>query len=105
MRPDVAEAHARPGARVPTLIVVSTTELSNGAIADALDELGDLYELDGANIHRVLAYRTAARPVRDASLSVASLARQGRASELPGIGSTLAEKNLPPGGTRSTTDD
>jgi DNA polymerase (family 10) len=79
---------------VPTLIVVSTPELSNGAIADALDELGDLYELDGANIHRVLAYRTAARTVRDASLSVASLARQGRASELPGIGSTLAEKIL-----------
>ena len=32
---------------------------SNAAIAAAFDELGDLYELDGAVIHRVVAYRTA----------------------------------------------
>jgi DNA polymerase (family X) len=71
-----------------------TPELSNAAIADALEELGELYELDGAIVHRVLAYRTAARSVRDASLSVAALAREGRASELPGIGATLQEKIL-----------
>jgi DNA polymerase (family 10) len=69
-------------------------ELSNAAIADALEELGDLYELDGAIVHRVLAYRSAARSVRDASVSVATLAREGRASELPGIGATLQEKIL-----------
>jgi DNA polymerase (family X) len=73
---------------------VPAPELSNAAIADALEELGDLYELDGAIIHRVLAYRTAARSVRDASVSVAALAREGRASELPGIGKTLEEKIL-----------
>ncbi|HST32034.1 MAG TPA: DNA polymerase/3'-5' exonuclease PolX [Solirubrobacteraceae bacterium] len=67
-------------------------ELSNGAIADALEELGDLYELDGAIVHRVLAYRTAAKSVRESSVSVAALAREGRASELPGIGATLQEK-------------
>ncbi len=67
---------------------------SNAQVADALEELGDLYELDGAIVHRVLAYRTAARSVRDASLSVAALAREGRASELPGIGATLQEKIL-----------
>jgi DNA polymerase (family 10) len=69
-------------------------ELSNAAIADALDELGDLYELDGAIVHRVLAYRSAAKAVREASVSVAALAREGRASELPGIGKTLQEKIL-----------
>jgi DNA polymerase (family X) len=74
--------------------MVPAAELSNAAIADALEELGDLYELDGAIIHRVLAYRTAARSVRDASVSVAGLARQGRAHELPGIGATLEEKIL-----------
>jgi DNA polymerase (family X) len=71
---------------------VTPAELSNAAIADALEELGDLYELDGAIIHRVLAYRTAAKRVRDASVSVAALARAGRASELAGIGATLEEK-------------
>jgi DNA polymerase (family 10) len=71
---------------------VPEVELSNAAIADALAELGELYELDGAIVHRVLAYRSAAKAVREASVSVAALAREGRASELPGIGSTLQEK-------------
>jgi DNA polymerase (family 10) len=67
---------------------------SNAAIAEALEELGDLYELDGAIVHRVVAYRTAAKAAREASVSVAALARQGRATELPGIGKTLQEKIL-----------
>ena len=65
---------------------------TNTEIAAAFDELGDLYELDGAIIHRVVAYRNAAKAVREASTSVAALARQGRATELPGIGGTLQEK-------------
>jgi DNA polymerase (family 10) len=67
---------------------------SNATIADALEELGDLYELDGAIVHRVVAYRTAARTVREASVSVAALARAGRAVELSGVGKTLQEKIL-----------
>lgn len=67
-------------------------ELTNSAIAAALEELGDLYELDGAIVHRVLAYRSGARAVREAPVSVATLAHEGRATELPGIGPTLQEK-------------
>ena len=67
---------------------------SNGDIAAALDELGDLYELDGAIAHRVLAYRTAAKTIRETPGSVAALARAGRAIELSGVGATLAEKIL-----------
>ena len=69
-------------------------EPSNNAIAEALEELGDLYELDGAIVHRVLAYRSGARAVREAPVSVAALAREGRATELAGIGATLQEKIL-----------
>jgi DNA polymerase (family X) len=69
-------------------------EASNSAIADALEELGDLYELDGAIVHRVLAYRSGARAVREAPVSVAALAREGKATELAGIGETLQEKIL-----------
>jgi DNA polymerase (family 10) len=69
-------------------------DLSNAAIADALEELGDLYELDGAIVHRVLAYRNAARAVRESSVSVAALARAGKATQLPGIGDTLQQKIL-----------
>ncbi len=68
--------------------------VSNATIADALEELGDLYELDGAIVHRVLAYRNAARSVRDSPVSVAALARAGKATQLPGIGDTLQQKIL-----------
>ena len=71
-----------------------TGELPNSAIADALEELGDLYELDGAIVHRVLAYRSAARSIREAPVSVAELAHTGRATELAGIGATLEQKIL-----------
>jgi DNA polymerase (family 10) len=67
-------------------------EPTNTEIALALDELGDLSELDGAIIHRIVAYRNAAKAVREAPVSVAALARQGRATELPGVGRTIQEK-------------
>ncbi|HET9074502.1 MAG TPA: DNA polymerase/3'-5' exonuclease PolX [Solirubrobacteraceae bacterium] len=69
-----------------------TGDPTNLQIADVLDELGDLYELDGAVIHRIAAYRNAAKAVREASTSVAGLARAGRATELPGIGATIQDK-------------
>src|ERR1700761_5707345 len=67
-------------------------EPTNSEIAAALDELGDLYELDGAIIHRIVAYRNAAKAVRDAPVSVSGLARQHRAAELPGVGATPQER-------------
>lgn len=65
---------------------------SNAEIADAFEELADLYELDGAIVHRVLAYRNAAKAVRDAPRSVAELTRAGTVTSLAGIGKTLEEK-------------
>jgi DNA polymerase (family 10) len=66
--------------------------MRNAEIADAFQELAELYELDGAIVHRVVAYRNAAKAVREAGVSVAELSRAGRAEELAGIGKTLAEK-------------
>ena len=66
--------------------------MRNAEIALHFDELADLYELDGAIVHRVLAYRNAAKAIREATASVAELSRAGRATELPGIGKTIAEK-------------
>jgi DNA polymerase (family 10) len=67
-------------------------EPTNSEIAIALDELGDLSELDGAAVYRVVAYRNAAKAVREAPVSVLGLARQGRATELPGVGAIIQEK-------------
>jgi DNA polymerase (family X) len=66
--------------------------VTNAEIAAALEELGVLYELDGAVKYRVLAYSTAAKAIRESPVSVAELAAQGRATEVPGVGKTLAEK-------------
>jgi DNA polymerase (family 10) len=51
--------------------------MRNAEIAEALNELAILYELDGANRYRVLAYREAARVIRQSPVSVAELARSG----------------------------
>jgi DNA polymerase (family 10) len=64
----------------------------NVEIADAFEELASLYELDGAVVYRVQAYRNAAKAIRESGVSVAEMARAGRAEELAGVGKTLAEK-------------
>ncbi len=66
--------------------------MTNAEIAAALEELGVLYELDGAVKYRVLAYGTAAKAIRESPVSVADLAAAGRTTEIPGVGKTLAEK-------------
>ena len=66
--------------------------MRNAEIAAALRELGILYELDGADRFRVQAYREAARTVAESPVSIEKLAEDGRLTELPAIGKTLAEK-------------
>jgi DNA polymerase (family 10) len=66
--------------------------MRNAEIADAFDELASLYELDGAVVYRVVAYRNAAKAIREAGVSVAEMAREGRVEKLPGVGRTIAEK-------------
>jgi DNA polymerase (family X) len=66
--------------------------LSNGEIAQTIDVLGDLYEIDGAVVYRVLAYRRAAASMRETHESVWRLSEQGRLTELDGVGDTIAAK-------------
>jgi DNA polymerase (family 10) len=66
--------------------------MRNVEIAEALDELADLNELDGAVVYRVVAYRQAAKAVRESAVAVEQLADHGRLTELQGVGKTIAEK-------------
>src|SRR6476659_776255 len=66
--------------------------MRNGEIAEAFEELASLYELDGAVVYRVVAYRNAAKAIREAPVSVEELARKGQATSLSGVGKTIAEK-------------
>jgi DNA polymerase (family 10) len=64
----------------------------NPDVADQLDLLADLLELNGADNFRVVAYRRAATRVRETPGQVAQLALDGRAKDLQGIGRTIEEK-------------
>ena len=64
----------------------------NDELADQLELLADLSELQGEDSFRVLAYRRAATRIRETGGPVAQLALEGKAKELSGIGKTIEEK-------------
>jgi len=66
--------------------------MTNSEIAAALEELSVLYQLDGADRYRVLAYDNSARTIRNEGRSIEEMAHNGTVTELPGIGKTLEEK-------------
>jgi DNA polymerase (family 10) len=83
-------AHRKPGT-LPLLQAMG----HNPDIAQALDDLADLLELEEANPFRVRAYRNAARIVRGLGSEVSAMVQQGNdLAELPGIGEDLADKIL-----------
>lgn len=66
---------------------------TNDEIANVLDHIAELLEAQGANVHRVRAYRNGANSVRDAQQSLADMVREGdeeQLQELPDIGEGLA---------------
>src|SRR3954452_8511832 len=66
--------------------------MRNAEIALHFDELADLYELDGAIVHRVVAYRNAAKAIRESTASIEEMTHAGTVTSVPGIGKTLEEK-------------
>lgn len=64
----------------------------NAELADQLDLLADLSEILAEQSFRVAAYRRAAVRIRDTGFSVAELALNGKATELPDIGKTIESK-------------
>jgi DNA polymerase (family 10) len=65
---------------------------SNAELADRFELLADLLELDGADSFRLAAYRRAATRMRESAAPVGQLALDGRATQIPGIGGTIAAK-------------
>ena len=64
----------------------------NSDLADRFDQLADLSEILGEQSFRIGAYRRAATRIRDTATSVAELALEGKAKELPDIGKTIEAK-------------
>jgi len=73
-------------------VVATKTLPRNAEVADQLELLADLLEIEGEAAFRVLAYRRAATRVRETGGPVAQLALDGKAKELPGIGATIQDK-------------
>ncbi|MGB2874560.1 MAG: DNA polymerase/3'-5' exonuclease PolX [Gaiellaceae bacterium] len=71
---------------------MATTLPRNADVAEQLELLADVLEIEGEAAFRVLAYRRAAARVRDTGGPVAQLALDGKAKELPGIGATIQDK-------------
>ena len=64
----------------------------NAEVAERLELLADLLELDGADAFRLAAYRRAAQRIRESAVPVAQLALEQKATRLSGIGSTIQAK-------------
>jgi len=71
---------------------VTTAPVKNSDIADRLELLADLLEIEGAQSYRVIAYRRAASRIRETPAPVVDMALAGKARDLPGVGKTIEEK-------------
>jgi DNA polymerase (family 10) len=65
-------------------------EYDNAAIANALDDFGDLLEIAGEDKYRYLSYHKAAHAVRALDEDITAKAEAGRLTEVPGIGPKIA---------------
>jgi DNA polymerase (family X) len=72
--------------------VTKSTLPRNDELAEQLELLADLSELEGEDSFRVLAYRRAATRIRETGGPVAQLALDGKAKSLTGIGKTIEAK-------------
>jgi DNA polymerase (family 10) len=64
----------------------------NDELAEQLELLADLMEVEAADSFRINAYRRAAARIRETPVSVAQLALDGKAKALQGIGKTIEGK-------------
>lgn len=68
--------------------------MNNAQIANVLDEIADLLEIENANPFRVRAYRNGARTVRDMTETIASMLcdQSRKLTDIAGIGKDLGDK-------------
>jgi DNA polymerase (family 10) len=68
--------------------------ITNAEIAETLELMADLLEIDGANPFRVRSYRNSARVIRDLPEAVADIVADNpkRLLEIDGIGESVAQK-------------
>lgn len=66
--------------------------MGNDDVANLLDDIGDMLEIQSENPFKVRAYRRAANSIRSLSDDINKICEAGKLSEIPTIGSGIAEK-------------
>ena len=66
--------------------------MDNYALAEIFDRIGSLLEIKGEVVYKYLAYRKAAESLRNLGQDVNQFARDGRLTDIPGVGKAIAEK-------------
>ncbi|HQK95999.1 MAG TPA: DNA polymerase/3'-5' exonuclease PolX [Armatimonadota bacterium] len=65
--------------------------MTNREIADVLDQIGDMLEIQGENVFKVRSYRRAAETIGRCSFAITGATASEQLRELPGIGESLSQ--------------
>ena len=65
---------------------------TNQQLADIFTRIGDLLEIKGEVIYKILAYRKAADSLTNLDRGVNVVHREGKLTDIPGVGKAIAEK-------------
>ncbi|MDP3880281.1 MAG: hypothetical protein Q8Q07_08290 [Dehalococcoidales bacterium] len=66
--------------------------MNNTEIAALFDDIAALLTRKKDNIFKIRAYQKAARSIKQLSVDVEQLAREGRLKEIPGVGEAITKK-------------
>jgi DNA polymerase (family X) len=69
-----------------------TTQYTNQKLAETFRLIGDLMEIKGEVIYKILAYRKAADSLTNLGRDVNEVWREGKLTDIPGVGKAIAEK-------------
>ena len=68
------------------------TTLTNQELANTFRSIADLMEIKGENIYKILAYRKAADSLSNLGQDINEIWKQGKLTEVDGVGKAIAEK-------------
>jgi len=80
------------GHRRPSRGAERLTTLTNEEIAAVFENIGDLLEIKGESVYRVISYRRAAESLRALGRRLEDLHKEGRLKEISGVGDAIAAK-------------
>ncbi len=66
--------------------------MTNQELANTFRTIGDLLEIKGENIYKILAYRKAADSLSNLGQDINEIWKQGKLTEVDGVGKAIAEK-------------